>query len=135
MTTADCAAMAPGDRQEEEARKESARCRPHAKAGPVVGCLLAPRHPMTMADCNELEGQIAPRRRQVSLSSKTGTGKQDADSETDAAAQAARAQRLSSARKQELDEERDLLDLLPMPGVTGGGGELSFFVRRCGLRS
>eukprot|EP00439_Symbiodinium_sp_Y106_P031728 s3995_g3.t2 len=105
MTTADCAAMAPGDRQEEEARKESAR------------------HPMTMADCNELEGQIAPRRRQVSLSSKTGTGKQDADSETDAAAQAARAQRLSSARKQELDEERDLLDLLPMPGVTGGGGE------------
>ncbi|CAE7655258.1 unnamed protein product [Symbiodinium sp. CCMP2592] len=105
MTTADCAAMAQGDRQEEEAPKESAR------------------HPMTMADCNELEGQIAPMRRQVSQRSKTGTGKQDADSETAAAAQAARAQRLSFARKQEPGEERDLMDLLPMPDVTGGGGE------------
>ncbi|CAE7195000.1 unnamed protein product [Symbiodinium sp. CCMP2456] len=106
------ATMAPGDRQE----------------GACEDSEELARHPMTMADCNELEGQIAEnadssaaRRRKVSRSSKTGPERQDVDAQTDAAAQA-RAQRLSPAHEQELGEEGDLLDLLPMPGVTGGEG-------------
>lgn len=104
------ATMAPGDRQEGACGEDPEE----------LG-----RHPMTM-DCNELEGQSAQdadgsaAMRKVSQSSKPGFGRPDVDAQTDAAAEA-RAQRLSPAREQELGEERDLLDLLPMPGVTGGG--------------
>ena len=130
--------MAPGDRQEGacgEDPEELGRWRPEAKIRATSGHVLAPRHPMTM-DCNELEGQSAQdadgsaAMRKASQSSKPGFGRQDVDEQTDAAAEA-RAQRLSPAREQELGEERDLLDLLPMPGVTGGG-ELLFLVCPCG---